>query len=120
MSLAAGALRETKALRMLKNANVGKAGEAATRAESGELVAGEQVTFKTSAGEKTRVDFVTTEKKVVETKTGNAQLSKGQAQFKADVDAGRTVTPVGKNAEKAGLTPGEPTTMKGCDIDRRC
>jgi hypothetical protein len=84
----------------------------------GDKVAGEQVTFKTSDGTRTRVDFVTTDKGAVETKTGGSQLSTGQAKFKADVDAGRPVTPVGQNAANAGLTPRQSTTMTCCTIDR--
>ena len=43
--------------------------------------------LKTSDGTRTRADFVTTDKGVVETKTGGAQLSIGQSKLKADVDA---------------------------------
>lgn len=103
-----------------ENAAKGKAGEAATRANLGDKVAGEQVTFKTSDGTRTRADFVTTDRGVVETKTGGATLSTGQTKLKADIDAGRQVTPVGRNAEKAGLPAGQPTTMKSCTVDRQC
>jgi hypothetical protein len=102
------------------NAAQGKAGEAITRASLGNKIAGEQVSFKTSDGTRTRADFVTTDKSVVETKTGNATLSPGQNKLKADVDAGREVTPVGKVAEKAGLTPNVPVKMKCYRIDRPC
>ena len=57
---------------------------------------------------------------VVETKTGNGDLSSGQAQLKSDIGAGRPVTPVGGNAEKAGLTPGQPIKMKCFEVDRPC
>ncbi|HET6396917.1 MAG TPA: RHS repeat-associated core domain-containing protein [Pseudoxanthomonas sp.] len=107
-----------KAATLADNVAQGKAGEAATRAKLGDSVAGEQVTFKTSDGTRTRADFVTKDRGVVETKTGGAQLSTGQGKLKADIDAGRQVTPVGKNAEKAGLPPGQPTTMKSCTVDR--
>jgi RHS repeat-associated protein len=112
--------KSLKATRMAENAAKGKAGEAITRKTLGDKVAGEQVTFKTSDGTRTKQDFVTKDKGTVETKTGNATLSTGQEKFKADVDAGRPVTPVGKNAEKAGLEPGVPTKMISCNVDRPC
>ena len=56
---------------------------------------------------------------MVETKTGDSKLTGGQEKLKADIDAGRTVTPVGQNAQKAGLTPGQPTTMACCTVDRQ-
>jgi RHS repeat-associated protein len=107
-----------KAAQLSKNVEAGKAGEAATKAKLGDRVAGEQVSFKTNDGTKTRADFVTKDGAVVETKTGGAQLSKGQEKLKADIDAGKSVTPVGQNAAKAGLKPGESTTMSCCSIDR--
>ena len=114
-----GAPDGTKAAKQLaKNKAQGKAGEAATRQKLGDKVAGEQVTFKNSDGSTTRADFVLKDKSVVETKTGNAKLSKGQRQFSNDVKAGRKVTPVGKNAEKAGLKPGKPINVKSCSVDR--
>ncbi len=70
---------------LASNVSNGKAGEAATRANLGNKAAGEQVSFKTSDGTRTRTDFVTTDKGVVETKTGDAQLSKGQEKLKADI-----------------------------------
>lgn len=119
-SLVAGAAREARIARLVENAANGKAGEALSRAKLGDKIAGEQVTFKTSDGTRTRIDFVTKQETTVETKTGNAQLSKGQAKFKEDVDAGRSVTPVGRNAADAGLKPGQPMKIKSCDIDRHC
>jgi len=119
-SMAAGALRETRAARLATNIAKGRAGEAATRAKLGEKVAGEQVTIKASDGTRTRVDFVTKDGGVVETKTGNATLSNGQSKLMDDVAAGRQVTPVGRNAEDAGLKPGQPTTIKSCNVDRQC
>lgn len=101
-----------------KNVAQGKAGEAATRAKYGDRIAGEQVTFKTSDGARTRIDFVTKDKGVVETKTGNANLSTGQSKLFDDVNAGREVTPVGQNATRAGLESGKPTVLKSCTIDR--
>lgn len=65
-----------------------------------------------------RTDFVTIDNDVVEVKTGKAKLSPGQAKLKADIDNGRPVTPVGKNAAKAGLKPGQATTMRFCGVYR--
>jgi len=107
-----------RADQLSKNVGSGKAGEAATRTKLGDKAAGEQVSFKTSDGTRARTDFVTTDKGVVETKTGSAQLSRGQAKLKADIDAGRDVTPVGQNAANAGLRPNEPTRMSCCIVDR--
>lgn len=101
-----------------KNVAQGKAGEALTRAKYGDRIAGEQVTIKTSDGTRTRTDFVTKDQGVVETKTGDANLSKGQAKLFDDINAGREVTPVGKNATNAGLESGKPTVLKSCTIDR--
>jgi len=84
----------------------------------GKQVAGEQVSFRTSSGKLTRADFVTKDGKIVEAKTGNAKLSEAQKELKADIEAGRAVTPVGKNAEKAGFTPGEPVKLKAFEEDR--
>jgi RHS repeat-associated protein len=104
-----------------ENVANGNAGAAQTELKLGDKVAGKEVTFKTSDGTRTRTDFVTNEvggKGAVESKNGNARLSTGQEKFKADVDAGRAVVPVGKNAAAAGLTPGQPTTLVCCQIDR--
>lgn len=109
-----------KSPQILENAAQGARGEAATEAKLGDSVAGKQVTFKTSDGTRTRTDFVTKGKDVVETKTGNAKLSPGQQKLHDDINAGREVTPVGRNAEKAGLQPGQPTKMNSCSIDRPC
>jgi hypothetical protein len=103
-----------------RNAAQGAKGEAATEAKLGDKVAGKQVTFKASDSSRSRADFVTTDKGVVETKTGGAQLSKGQKALHEDIKAGRPVTPVGNNAAKAGLDPGKPTVMKSCEVDRPC
>ncbi len=95
----------------------GKEAEAETRAALGETKRGEQVTFRTSDGTRARPDFVTGEKGktptgITETKSGDAPLSKGQAKLKADIEAGRPVTPVGRNAEEAGFTPGKPVIFE--------
>jgi RHS repeat-associated protein len=112
------ALEATKKSTIAQNAAQGKKGEALTRAHLENKVAGEQVTMKTSDGTVTRADFITKDGGVVETKTGGAQLSRGQAKLKADIDAGRAVTPVGNNAAKAGLPVGQPTVMNSCTVDR--
>jgi len=110
----------TKAERMSANAAQGRAGQAATEAKLGDKVAGKEVSFRTSDQTRTRADFVTKDKAIVETKTGNAQLSKGQQKLHDDIKAGREVTPIGQNAAKAGLEPGKPTTMTSCLVDRTC
>jgi RHS repeat-associated protein len=115
---ALNARAQSRAAQLDANRAIGKIGEAITRADLGESIAGEQVTFITSDGTRARTDFVTVDKGVVETKTGNAVLSSGQEKLKADIDAGRQVTPVGRNAEEAGLIPGQPTTMSSCTVDR--
>jgi RHS repeat-associated protein len=101
-----------------KNVAQGKAGEALTRAKYGDQIAGEQVTIKTSDGTRTRTDFVTKDRGIIETKTGGADLSKGQTKLFDDINAGREVTPVGKNATNAGLESGQPTVLKSCTVDR--
>lgn len=116
---ARGAETANNARRTLEaNKARGAAGEAATRAKLGDTSAGEQVSFRTSDGTLTRVDFVTTDGRIVEAKTGSATLSKGQAKLQADIKAGRAVTPVGKNAEAAGFKPGEPVKLKDFEVDR--
>ncbi|WP_231382149.1 hypothetical protein, partial [Sphingobium indicum] len=117
---AAVVARSARAERMAANAAQGAKGEAATAAKLGDKVAGKQVSFKTSDGTRTRTDFVTKDKGVVETKTGNATLTKGQEKLHGDIKAGREVTPVGQNARDAGLRPGEPTRMRSCSVDRPC
>lgn len=109
-----------KAASLASNVAKGKVGEAMTRSSLGKNTAGEKVSFRNADGKLTNADFVTKGKTVVETKTGGARLTPGQAKLHADIKAGRTVTPVGGNAAKAGLEPGKPTTMSGCSIDRPC
>jgi len=116
----AAAARAARAERMAANAAKGAKGEASTAAKLGDKVAGKQVSFKTSNGTRTRADFVTKDRGVVETKTGNARLRKGQQKLHDDIRAGREVTPVGRNARDAGLEPGKPTRMNGCTVDRPC
>ena len=108
------------ATQLEKNVAQGARGEAATAAKLGDKVAGKQVTFRTNDNTRTRTDFVTTDKGVVETKTGGGTLRKAQQKLHDDIKAGREVTPVGQNAAKAGLTPGKPTRMNSCQVDRPC
>ena len=104
-----------------QNRAQGKAAEKAVERELGDKVAGTQVTFVANDGKtRTVVDIVTKDKGAVEVKSGNGALTKNQKIFQTDVDAGRTVTPVGKNAEAAGLEPGKPTVMTSCTVERRC
>ncbi|HYC03499.1 MAG TPA: RHS repeat-associated core domain-containing protein [Azospirillaceae bacterium] len=105
---------------LAKNVAKGKEGEALTRAKLGDNIAGEKVSFRNSDGSLTNADFVTKDGRVVETKTGNAELSSGQQKLHDDIASGREVTPVGQNAERAGLSPGKKTEMKSCSIDRPC
>lgn len=46
-------------------------------------------------------------------------LSRGQKDLKADVAAGRGVTPVGQKAADAGLPPGKKVVLKDFKEDRR-
>jgi RHS repeat-associated protein len=107
--------------RMARSVAKGKAGEAATGARLGDRVAGKQVTFQTSKGTRSRADFVTKESGghgVTESKAGpNARLSNNQKDLQADIDSGREVVPVGRNAERAGLEPGKPTPIESYKVD---
>lgn len=103
----------------------GKAGEALTEAalKQNGTFAGKQVTFETSTGQRTVIDFVTDVpggKGVIETKTGGGTLTSGQRQLFDDIQNGRQVIPRGANAEAAGLIPNRPTTLRSCGIDRPC
>ena len=106
------------AARLGINKAAGEAGEAISRANLGGNIAGEKVTIITSTGKRTVTDFVTKNEGIIETKTGNAVLSKGQKQLQSDVKNGIPVIPVGKNAKEAGLRPGTPTTFKDFKVDR--
>ena len=46
-----------------------------------------------------------------------ARMSPRQAQAQTEVSEGKQLTPVGKKAEFAGLTPGEPVTVE-YQVDR--
>ncbi len=118
--LGAGVRATARAEQLAKNVVNGAKAEKAVIKEMGDKVAGTQVTFKTSDGTKTRADIVTKDKGVVEVKSGNGQPTRPQQKLFDDIKAGREVTPVGKNAERAGLDPGKPTKMTSCKLDRRC
>ncbi|MCC4613593.1 hypothetical protein LL963_16090 [Xanthomonas campestris pv. esculenti] len=113
-----GAGATIKAVRMAENAAQGARAEKAVAQALGEKVAGQRVTLEASTGQRSVADIVTTDKGVVEVKSGGAQLSSGQKAMKADVEAGRPVTPRGANAEKAGLEPGRPTQLTCYDVKR--
>ncbi|WP_457097720.1 RHS repeat domain-containing protein [Lysobacter sp. P5_B9] len=113
-----GAATELKAAQLAKNVVQGAKAEKAVAQELGEAVAGQRVTLEASTGERSVADIVTTDKGVVEVKSGGARLSPGQKAVKADIEAGRAVTPRGQNAAKAGLEPGKPTQMKCYDVKK--
>ncbi len=103
----------------------GKAGEAIKESalRQNGTFAGKQVTFETSTGQRSVIDFVTDVpggKGVIETKTGGGTLTSGQRQLFDDIQNGRQVIPRGKNAKGAGLDPNQPTTLRSCGIDRPC
>jgi len=104
------------AAQLAKNAAQGAKAEAKVAAELGVEVAGKRVTLEASTGQRSVADIIKTDKSVVEVKSGGSRLSPGQKAIKADVEAGRPVTPRGANAEKAGLEPGKPTQMKCYDV----
>lgn len=113
-----GAGAAIKAARLADNVKQGIKAEKAAVKEYGSRVAGQRVTLESSTGKRSVADIVTKDKGVVEVKSGNARLSDGQKAVKADIDAGRPVIPRGANAEKAGLTPNQPTPMKCYDVKR--
>lgn len=90
-----------------------RAERGAQRAFGNEIVYS-QVSFRTSTGYLTRIDYVLTGGRVLEVKSSTiANLSLGQAHLARDVIAGRYVTPVGRNARKAGFIPGRPVRLNG-------
>lgn len=113
-----GLAAEARAATLAKNVVQGAKAEAKVAAELGAEVAGKRVTLEASTGQRSVADIVRTDKGVVEVKSGGARLSPGQNAIKADVEAGRPVTPRGANAEKAGLEVGKPTQMKCYDVKR--
>ena len=78
------------------------------------------MTIEASDGTKARVDFVKKDGGIVETKSGNAQLSKGQQKVFNDVNSGTPVTPRGGRAAEAGLKPNKPVVLPSCSVDRPC
>jgi RHS repeat-associated protein len=113
-----GAGAAIKAARLAENVRQGANAERSVAKELGESVAGKRVTLEASTGQRSVADIVTNDKGIVEVKSGNAQLSSGQKAVKADIDAGRSVTPRGTNAEKAGLEPGKPTQLRCYEVKR--
>jgi RHS repeat-associated protein len=110
---------ELKAARLAESVAKGAAAETKVAGELGANVAGRRITLEASTGRRSVADFVTKDKSVVEVKSGGARLSPGQKAIRDDVEAGRQVTPRGRNAEKAGLEPGKPVQMKSYDEIRR-
>jgi len=108
-----------KAERLAANAAKGASAEKGVIAKMGDTVAGTRVTLESSTtGRRSVADIVSKDKTVTEVKSGNAQLSQGQKDVKADIDAGREVIPRGQNAQRAGLTPNLPTKMNCYKVDR--
>ncbi|KAA2285531.1 RHS repeat domain-containing protein [Arenimonas fontis] len=101
-----------------ENAAKGARAEDAVATSLGDSVAGRRVTLEASTGQRSVADIVTTDRGVVEVKSGGGRLSPGQRAVQADIDAGRPVTPRGQNAANAGLEPGKPTQMKCYDVKR--
>jgi RHS repeat-associated protein len=113
--------RAIRAAQLARNQVNGARAEASTAARLGDSVAARRVTLESSTtGRRSVVDFVTSDRGVVESKHGNAQLSQGQEDVRDDIAGGRPVIPRGDNAAKGGLTPGQPTRMRSCHIDRTC
>jgi len=108
----------SKGEQLSKNVKQGADAETSAAKRLGDEVAGKRVTLESSTGKRSVADIVTKDKGVVEVKSGGARLSSGQKAVKADIDAGRPVTPRGKNAANAGLEPGKPTVMKCYQVDR--
>jgi hypothetical protein len=113
-----GAQKVERAAQLVKNIEQGAKAEKAVAQKIGDQVAGKRVTLEASTGQRSVADLVTKDKSVIEVKSGNSPLSKGQKAVKADIDAGRKVTPRGQNAADAGLAPGKPTTMKCFSVER--
>ncbi len=106
------------AKQLVKNKIKGKTGEALVKKALAKNLGGEQVSIRNSKGKIARVDFTKKDKSLVEVKTGNAKLSKNQAQLQKDIDNGVEVTPVGKNAAAAGFKPGKPIKIEKMDVER--
>lgn len=79
----------------------------------GDQPIGEEVTVELPSGKRSRADLLTKKPdgslEFVESKNGpSARLTKNQKELKATLDSGGSVTPRGKRAVEAGLTPGKP------------
>jgi len=104
----------------------GRAGETQSEAEAvaaGEYVKGRQVTFELPSGGRSRPDLLTetpkNELKVREAKNGeSAKMTRGQRELEDTVEKGGSVIPRGKNAEKAGLKPGELIKIDKFELDK--
>jgi len=87
----------------------GRVSEEVWRATAHHQIRGDQVSFLTSGGVRTRVDFVLSGRRIVEVKSHfGVALSPGQQALQQDIFLGRAVTPVGHNAVLARLIPGRP------------
>lgn len=105
---------------LAKNSRSGRDAENLTAVKHKDTIVGRQVTYVTSTGKRPRIDFVLegTPPTPLDSKAGNARLSPAQRSLQADITAGRAVTPVGKNAAKAGYEPGEKVTPRFFTIER--
>lgn len=104
----------------------GKIGEALSEAEAaaaGEKVIGKQVTLELPSGKWPRPDNLTEAPggglKVREAKNGpSARLTPNQEELQEVIASGGSVTPRGRRARQAGLTPGVPVTIPTFEEDR--
>lgn len=109
------ASRETiRSLQLELNALNGRLTEQRAARAFEEYITGRQVTFETSTGSRTRVDFMIGRSTVLEVKgSSTARQTRGQRQLMEDITQGRVVTPVGSNASAAGFRSGVPTKLDG-------
>jgi hypothetical protein len=112
--------KEIKAIQLEANKAKGKLGEDLIAEKYKSQITGKQVTIYTNDGTRTRVDFVTRDKGIIEVKTGNSKLSPGQKKLHDDVTAGRSVRFGGPTAINSGNKTDVPTRMKWCTIERPC
>ena len=64
-------------------------------------------------------DIVDKDMGVAEVKSGNGRLSTNQKKLQDDIANEREVTPVGKNADAAGLTPGQSVRFSAYEVVRK-
>jgi RHS repeat-associated protein len=106
--------------------NKGKAGVDKSEeqfVEAGGTIEGKEVTFELPSGKRTRADLTGTDAQgkatVIESKNGpNAKLTDNQKEMQQTSTSGGTVTPRGKNAAAAGLTPGKPIPAPQYQVDQ--